>query len=272
MSKLIAAVLGTGVMWFASIGVNHVWPLAWIATVPLLAVVPDHRPITAALAAFAAAALGWTNLVFAYSGGMPIPMLAAFVVLSAAPFAVIVVVWRAIERRVPPPLAVLAYAALTVTVEFVTSSGSPNGTFGSIAYSQTDVLPVIQIASITGLWGIAFAVSLVNATVALAWRSRPKRAAVPPIITAAIPLIVILLFGALRLAAGAPSMYVRVGLAANDAAVPAVAARTADASMPTINAYGDRAARLAARGAQVVVLPEKFVGVRPEYAVAARSV
>jgi apolipoprotein N-acyltransferase len=270
--KTVLAVAATGAMWFASFGTNHVWPLAWVAMVPLLAVVPDRRPLAAAVAAFAAAALGWTNLVFTYSGAMPVPLLAAFVALTAAPYGVIVVVWRAIERRVTAPVGVLAYAALTVAVEFVMSSGSPNGTFGSIAYSQTDVLPLMQTVSITGLWGLVFVISLVNAAIALAWRKRRAGAVLPPLLTAAVPLIAILVFGITRLAAGSPPLHVRVGLAADDAAVPAVAATTADAAMPIIMAYAERTAQLAARGAQVVVLPEKFVGVRPEYAAAARDV
>ena len=49
---------------------------------------------------------------------------------------------------------------------FFSSSGSPFGTFGAVAYSQRDVLPIMQIASVTGLWGITFIIgwfaSLVN--------------------------------------------------------------------------------------------------------------
>ena len=64
--RLIAAVVASGLMWFLSTGVNHVWPLAWVAPVPLLAMLPDLRSGRAASAAFAAAALGALNLVVAY--------------------------------------------------------------------------------------------------------------------------------------------------------------------------------------------------------------
>src|SRR5512144_2953693 len=128
-------------MWFASIGAHHVWPLAWIAAAPILAVAPEARPITAALAAFAAASVGASNLAFTYAAAMPSGLLLAFVVITAFPFAVTLLAWRAIERRVQPAVAAIAYAALVVAVEYVTSTGSPNGTFGSLAYSQADVLP-----------------------------------------------------------------------------------------------------------------------------------
>jgi apolipoprotein N-acyltransferase len=48
--------------------------------------------------------------------------------------------------------------ALTAT-DFFSSSGSPFGTFGAVAYSQRDFLPVMQIASVAGLWGITFVIS-----------------------------------------------------------------------------------------------------------------
>jgi apolipoprotein N-acyltransferase len=57
------------------------------------------------------------------------------------------------------PIAVTA-------VDFFSSTGTPFGTFGAAAYSQRDFLPVMQIVSITGLWGITFLInwfaSLIN--------------------------------------------------------------------------------------------------------------
>jgi apolipoprotein N-acyltransferase len=74
------------------------------------------------------------------------------------------------------------------------------GGCGLLAYSQTDVPAVIQLASLTGLWGISFIVSLVPVTLAVAWRSRRK----PKILflglaLAALPLALALVFGAARL-------------------------------------------------------------------------
>ena len=43
---------------------------------------------------------------------------------------------------------------------------SPHGTFGNLSYTQMDCLPVIQIASITGIWGISFLIFLLAGTVA----------------------------------------------------------------------------------------------------------
>ncbi|MEW6402631.1 MAG: nitrilase-related carbon-nitrogen hydrolase [Chloroflexota bacterium] len=53
----------------------------------------------------------------------------------------------------------LVYPVATTAMDFFSSNGSPFGTFGAAAYSQRDFLAVMQIASVTGLWGITFVVS-----------------------------------------------------------------------------------------------------------------
>jgi apolipoprotein N-acyltransferase len=44
-------------------------------------------------------------------------------------------------------------------MDFFSSSGSPFGSFGAAAYSQRGFLPVMQLASLAGLWGITFIIS-----------------------------------------------------------------------------------------------------------------
>ena len=45
-------------MWFASSGANNVAILAWLAPIPLLAVLPDLRFVLAVAVAFTASAIG----------------------------------------------------------------------------------------------------------------------------------------------------------------------------------------------------------------------
>ena len=53
----------------------------------------------------------------------------------------------------------LVFAAAWVTMEFVNSRLSPYGSWGSVAYTQVDDLPLLQSAALTGLWGIAFLIA-----------------------------------------------------------------------------------------------------------------
>jgi apolipoprotein N-acyltransferase len=268
----VLAVLASGAMWFASRGIHHVWPLAWLAPLPLLVVLPDASLGRAMLAAFAASAIGALDLVLTYRDAPPVQITFA-VLLTAVPFTLAASAWWAIARRARPMVAIVTYPALVVSAEYLVSLFSPHGTFGSVAYSQTDVPAVIQVASLTGLWGISFIVSLVPAALATTWRRRREPGVVHPgLALAALPLGLTLLFGTAHLVAPSPSQQIRVGLAVSDTSVRYVGAADAAVALPVIHAYAARVATLADRGAQVIVLPEKFVGVTPAYADAARAI
>jgi apolipoprotein N-acyltransferase len=270
----LLAVLLTGAMWFASSGVNHVWPLAWIAPLPLLLILPDLPGGRAALVAWAASSLGALNLVLAYSHAPPV-VLGLAVLLISLPFALLSSVWRLVARRGSPPIAAVAYPALVASMEYLVSCVSPHGTFGSLAYSQADLPPALQLAPITGLWGISFLVSLVPSAIAAAWRGRRSPSAVRiGLGLATIPLALTLALGTLRLAATPWHSFVRVGLVTRDSALDAFGFAATDSGMalPLVRLYANRVAELARRQAVVVVLPEKFVGVTPAYAELARGI
>ena len=63
-------------------------------------------------------------------------------------------------------LVAFAFPVYWVTCEYLTAIMSPHSTWGNLAYTQMDFLPLIQIASVTGLWGISFVVFLFAGTVA----------------------------------------------------------------------------------------------------------
>lgn len=268
----VAVVLG-GAMFFLS-GANHpVWIAAWVAPIPLLVVMLDLRFAHAAAAAFVASTIGALSFVLAYRG-FPPALLVSLVLLFALPFTLVATAWRAIARRAHPVVAVLAYPALVTSAEYFISLVSPHGTFGSVSYSQADVPVVLQLASVTGAWGITFLLTLVPAALAIAWRhAHERRIAVAVLALGALPLGLALAFGAMRLAAPAPANDVRVGLAVSDVDVGRhFATKDPVEGLRVVQDYANRAAALAKRGANIVVLPEKFVGITAEYADRARAI
>jgi apolipoprotein N-acyltransferase len=73
----------------------------------------------------------------------------------------------------------LAFPATVVTAEYVRSLTTPHGTAGSLAYTQLRFLPFLQLASITGPWGMTFLMMLFAAALAIGFHLRstaPKRA------------------------------------------------------------------------------------------------
>ena len=62
--------------------------------------------------------------------------------------------------------AAFGFPVFWITYEYLRASTSPHSTALNIAYSQMNFLPILQIASITGIWGIDFCVFLFPATLA----------------------------------------------------------------------------------------------------------
>ena len=94
---------------------------------------------------------------------------------------------------------------------------SPHGSAGSLAYSQLKFLPFLQLASITGPWGMTFVLLLFPAAIAIALHIRQhswKRAL--QVAGAGVGVVAaVLLFGALRLSLPQMQM-VKVGLITSD--------------------------------------------------------
>ncbi|HEV3456919.1 MAG TPA: nitrilase-related carbon-nitrogen hydrolase [Thermoanaerobaculia bacterium] len=305
LARATLAALTTGALYCTCIGLRSWWPGAWLAPLPVLLFAFTSPPRWAAATAFAAMVLGQFN-IFAYLMTFtPLPVTALIVMVPAAVFAAAVLLARGGVRAasiraasagaagaaggrgvagaaaawLSGALAALAFPAAWTAYAYLLSVTSPHGTAGDLAYSQVDFLPVLQLASLTGLWGIDFVVALLPAGLAAAWylrRARPAGsagAAAAAALTVTLVLVAAaLVFGWLRLARPAPaarpgaSAGVRVGLAATDATVRYFRTERAEEALPVVQAYARRIGALADRGARVVVLPEKFVGVAPAYA------
>jgi apolipoprotein N-acyltransferase len=113
---------------------------------------------------------------------------------------------------------VLVFPAAVVTVELVGTFGNPFGTAGSTAYSQYASLPLVQLVSVTGIWGLTFLVSWLAPVVNELWERGPgeRTVRVGSALFVAV-LSAVLIFGGARLAFGAPSgETVRVAALAPD--------------------------------------------------------
>jgi apolipoprotein N-acyltransferase len=245
---------------YVSTGLGTFWPAAWIAPVPILVLAAGTTKRAATLAAFAAYFLGSLNLFAYLTEVVPFVLVVVLLLVPAVAFAGAVLVSRFAVRRLAPWVAGFAFPTAWVSYEFFLSLISPHGTALSLAYSQADVLPLVQIASLSGIWGITFLLTLTPSALAVAWTRRTYRGLAPAV---AISLVVFA-YGVSRLQERPQQPGVRVGLAAADRGVgTAFNTESESRALAVARAYANRIARLAHEGAQVVVLPEKLVGVTP---------
>lgn len=259
MDALIAALLSAALFHFAT-GLNDVWPLAWLAPVPLLWLAYGGGSARrTAVAAFSAFLLGQLHLFQAYLV-IGLPLLIMMMIIAAV-FALCVLFARFAARRLPPLVAALAFPAAWTAWEFLSSLVSPHGSFGALAYSQVSAPVLIQGASLLGLWWVSFLICATASFAALAIR-RPA-ARIPLLAAAALLFGANLGFGVWRLEQP-QGAGVRVAAIADDRL--GKDAWTADAAhaVAATTAYASHARAAAAR-ADYIVLPEKFAFLKPDY-------
>lgn len=259
MYRWFAAVAASALLLFAGTGLTP-WPWAtWLAPLPVLLLARTVGPRPAAGAAFLAWLLSTTNesTYLVRRLEVPVPIVLGYGLGTAAVFAAVVLLFRALRPH-HPILATLAPAAGWASAEWLVSLVSPHGAFWSLAYTQYDLAPVRELAAATGPWGISFLVLAVPAGLAAAGRRRPG-----PVLVAGALVIVMLAFGWPRPADG-PT--VRIGLIALPQPEAPVPLSTPE-GQALLTGYLTQLSTVASQGAAVAVLPEKVFAVsRPELA------
>jgi apolipoprotein N-acyltransferase len=252
----VGATILSGAAWWLSTNLTPQAWLAWLAPLPLLLVAPRMRWQIAALAAFCAGACNGLNLWHYLCGviGLPAATAVLIAVMGGVKFALCLLLHRHCLRAGQPGRAAVAFPALWVALDYLGTLGAPHGMFGTFAHSQIDVLPVLQLASLTGLWGISFIVLLAPSALAVALSSnldRRHRALTAG--GAALMIVATFGYGFVRLQEPA-SGSMSVGLTSLHGQVPvALATPEGKALLQRYLAVIDR---LASQGAQALVLPE----------------
>ena len=158
----VAAVL----LLFAN-GADTVPLAAWLAPLFLLRFVRGQRLQIGLPAAYLVLVAAFA---FQFRGMVPIPGIGYYTFLAILGILLIVpyAIDRLLVRRLTGLRATFLFPTAWATTEFVMSKG-PYGTWGSAAYSQYGNLPLLQIVSVTGLWGIAFLIGWFAATGNWVW-------------------------------------------------------------------------------------------------------
>jgi apolipoprotein N-acyltransferase len=196
-------------------------------------------------------------------------VLVPIVLATAAPFAVD----RLIAVRWEGWLSTLFFPLTFVVVEFANARLGPYTTNGSIAYSQFGHLALMQIASVTGIFGITFLLAWFGSIAAWAIGRGPEWSdAAIPVLSCGLTLAAVLFAGDVRLAATASDRHtLRAAVISfpTDQFAPGDVTRldegrVADADRPRVRRqleqlhdwFFDQTVREAHTGARVVAWPE----------------
>lgn len=246
----LAAALSSAVLFHFGTGLHPVAWLTWVAPLPVLLVAARVRGRTAFVLGVVAWGGGqawlWPYLTGALK--MPAPLVGGLVAGTALLFGVAVLVYRGLLVRGRAVLAMVALPAFWVCAEYGMALGAPHGAWWSLAYTQADVPPVVQTASVTGVWGITFLILLAPAAVAALPVERVRVIVIAGAVTA-----LALGYGSIRLA-HSPEPGVPIALISTD-----TSQRKLDSpeGRELAGRYAEAVAEAAERGAELAVLPEK---------------
>ncbi|GAB2603335.1 apolipoprotein N-acyltransferase [Kocuria himachalensis] len=266
-------VVGTVLLSFATL--QTLIPVtAWLAPVFLLRFTRSQRVL-----------VGCPVLVLAISGALLIALRGGFFPVVDGPRYYLFVATLglggalpfAVDRVLAPPLAgvlrTLVFPAAVTTTEFLGTIGNPFGTAGSTAYSQYAGLPLLQLVSVTGIWGLTFLVSWFAPVANEVWEKGPSDSGVVSSVGLFAALTVAaLFFGGARLAFSAPGAEtVRVAALAPDRYLSELAYAAPDLSeaspaerasvrdehfTPVLDELFDRSEQEAIGGAKIIAWSE----------------
>ena len=233
--------------------------LAWVALIPFLTLLPFQTKRAAFAhglllgAAFLGTMAYWIIVFAAHLIGPALSTLGwALVTTYQACYIGVWAVGAQWLRGRPSPWAFrLGVPALWAVVEWWRQSGALALGWGDLAYTQHLALPVLQVTKVTGIWGLAFLLVLVNVALAEAWRAR--RAGVFTLSAAAL-VAAALVYGVLAMRAeNLRPTFVAAALQGNIVQDvpqdPAYVARV-------METFGAQSHLAAAHGAALVVWPE----------------
>ena len=251
-------------LWFGG-GLHPQWWLVWLAPLPLFWLATrlsaGRSFVLTAAAAFLSALSQWH-----YAHDLVRLPGTVIVLIGAQPalvLALAVALWRRLLLRGMPLLAALGYSGVLVAVDFAALCFSVHSNWGSLAYTQMDLLPVLQLASLTGTAGLVFLVSFVPAALAAAlWGKLTTRHRLLVAGGTLALLLAVIGWGVWRLEQPAGPLL-KVGLIASDLEQN-LSPKDPLKKKALFETYSDEAAQLIQQGAHLVVVPEKIARVHDE--------
>jgi apolipoprotein N-acyltransferase len=242
-------------------------PAAWIGPVLIMRFARDHPAGRGWLLVLVACTLSFAIGFGAIwnSAGWPLVFVLSLPLMYGLVWSLPYLADRLMSPRLPGFFSTLVYPLAAAGLEFLNGSINPVGAWGATGFTQYGDLPLMQLASVTGMIGITFLMGWFASVVNWAWERR-GRGAEPwrGLMVFGTVLALVLAFGFLRLNLASSGDTIRVaGITADPTRALGASARNASGSAELRqlfqshwDAYLAATAREAQAGAELVVWPE----------------
>ena len=247
----VVAIATSALLLNVATDVTTLWYTAWLAPAPLLLFAYYGRFWEAWLVLFLSFSLGSASYILFYQNLLQSHLL-WITLLSSAAFAFFLMLTCWICRNYARWWMVFILPLVWVSCEFMQARLTGLGTLGDLAYTQIGFLPMLQIAYLTGIWGVSFMVVLLSNAIVFSIFMMNKPGG--RFLCWLLPLLVVLsslVFGMARISQPQLQDHVNVGLIVlpHDQRNLPVAQK--------IQRYGELVKRLNRDPVQVAVMPEQ---------------
>lgn len=258
----LALAIATGVLLRFVLDLHPVWWLVWIVPALPLLIAIRFRPREARWLVTLAVVLGASVNFHYYRLVMPLFAVILVIALQSWLWIFLIFASRRVIVRCQSWRTVLVYPVLCVAVDTLCAALLPDGNWGSLAYSQGDNLPILQIASLFGVAGVLFLVTLVPSTlaVAVACGRSLRRGWIAYALTALL-VSASLIYGYARLHQRVTGDRTTFGMVSIDNPIGPHASAAYASNI--LAGYDSLVQALATQGAQIIVLPEKIAVLLP---------
>jgi apolipoprotein N-acyltransferase len=261
--KPVSAALLSGALLYLALGLNDMWFLAGFALVPVLWLaytnVPAWQLIAAAMSAWL---LGQIYAFQCYSSVSPLLILSGLLPLTIL-FPLSLIFSRFVQRHASRLATLLAFPAGWTALEYLYGLVAPNGSYGSLAYSQMSAPVLIQSASLFGMYSVSFLICLFASVLAMALHKALRSG-----VLIALGLGVFVLnvaFGLVHLARPQPATVTVAAFVDESAMLAAYRSDTLESAVSVSAAYASAIREATAKGAQFAVTPEGGIIARAQW-------
>jgi apolipoprotein N-acyltransferase len=231
---------------------------AWIGPVLILRYSRDHkvgRGFLLVIVAYTLAFLIGFGEMWESNWGLPVMFVLSvfYGFLWSLPY----LADRLMSVRLQGFLSTLIFPLTVTTIEFVNTQINPVGDWGATGFTQYGNLPLMQLASVTGMIGITFLMSWFASVANWAWENLGRgNEILRGLVAFGVVFAVVFIYGFVRLNLSSSSETIRVaGITAQSWAGSSIEELTKQ--VPSLrDAYFRATVREAQAGAKVVVWPE----------------
>lgn len=239
---------------------------AWIGPVLIMRYARDHKVGRGYLLVLAACILAYLIGFTAIAAGLlPLPIVFLLALSYGFLWSLPYLADRILFARLRGFSSTLAFPLAATTLEFVNTRTNPMGTWGATGFTQHGNLPLMQLASVTGMIGITFLMGWFASVANWAWENRGRGGGIlQGVAPFGLTIAAVYVFGFLRLNLVPASETVRVAGITPQSGFPLLVRTVEMSDRAAIrlevqshwDVYFDATVREAQAGAKVIVWPE----------------